>query len=440
MVRTAAWPAQEDGAAEVADLADLQMVEGIDEVVTVADGEHVRGALAIAKRGFVIAGDRSFMRDMANCCALLFRGVELDTELRDRVRRAVELSEQLRASQERLAHARELERRRLASEITNVTTGNLAAIRAELRHLEEALAAGPHAAELVLGRLRPSLDELIERFRAVVRGVYPAVLRDEGPRVALEELAGDLSSPVRFTGQLRRRVDWEIESGLYYVVASTLRMLGRGRPIQPVHVHFDHRDAQVTVRVHGSPDALAPSEDIHANFANDEDRVAALGGGLAIDETPTRISIQAWLPEKLGPVETELPPPGKGDDTAALPASIHADADLPSLEAIHRVVMAAAEKYPQVPAGDALLEIANRLEEPLRVAMAGRVGASKSTMLNALLGKELAPTGAGECTKVATWYRDAPTCAIVLYPRQGKPRPLEFAATGAAAAANQPAR
>jgi hypothetical protein len=153
MVRTAAWPAPENGAAEVADLADLQMVEGIDEVVAVADGEHVRGALAIAKRGSVTAGDRSFMRDMANCCALLFRGVELDTELRDRVRRAEELSEQLRASQERLAHARELERRRLASEITNVTTGNLAAIRAELRHLEEALAAGPHAAERVLGRL-----------------------------------------------------------------------------------------------------------------------------------------------------------------------------------------------------------------------------------------------------------------------------------------------
>jgi energy-coupling factor transporter ATP-binding protein EcfA2 len=444
MTRAAAWPTrQEDGVTKVADLAHLHAVAGIDDVVPIVDAEHVRGALAIAKSGHVSVteDDRSFIRDMANCCALLFRGVELETELRDRVRRAEELGEQLSASQERLAHAREAERRRLASEITSVTTGNLAAIRTELRHLEEGFAAGPDAAKRVLGRLRPSLDELIEQFRAVVRGVYPGVLRYEGPRAALEELAGDLSRPVRFTGRLWKRVDWEVESGLYYVVASTLRVLGRGRSTQPLHVHFDHHDGRLTVRVDGSPDALAPSESIRTSLADDADRVAALGGGLTVDETPARASVQAWLPDKLKPVVTGLPDipevstsAGRGDDTAPSATGIRTDTAMPPLEAIHRVVMAAAEKYPQLPPGDMLLEIANWLEEPLRVALAGRVGTGKSTLLNALLGQELAPTGTRECTTVATWYRNAPTCAITLYPRQGKPRPLEFAATGAAAA------
>ena len=48
-----------------------------------------------------------------------------------------------------------------------------------------------------------------------------------------------------------------------------------------------------------------------------------------------------------------------------------------------------------------------RLEEPLRVAIAGRVKAGKSTLLNALVGERLAATDAGECTRVVTWYRHA---------------------------------
>ncbi len=49
--------------------------------------------------------------------------------------------------------------------------------------------------------------------------------------------------------------------------------------------------------------------------------------------------------------------------------------------------------------------IARRFDEPLRVAIAGRVKAGKSTLLNALVGERLAATDAGECTRVVTWYR-----------------------------------
>ena len=65
-----------------------------------------------------------------------------------------------------------------------------------------------------------------------------------------------------------------------------------------------------------------------------------------------------------------------------------------------------------------------RLDEPLRVAIAGKVKAGKSTLLNALVGEQVAPTDAGECTRVVTWYRDGTTPRIVLHPREGAPRPL----------------
>jgi hypothetical protein len=46
-----------------------------------------------------------------------------------------------------------------------------------------------------------------------------------------------------------------------------------------------------------------------------------------------------------------------------------------------------------------------RLHEPLRVAIAGRVKAGKSTLLNSLVGERLAKTDASECTRIVTWYR-----------------------------------
>ncbi|MBC8091992.1 MAG: dynamin family protein, partial [Pseudonocardia sp.] len=68
-----------------------------------------------------------------------------------------------------------------------------------------------------------------------------------------------------------------------------------------------------------------------------------------------------------------------------------------------------------------------RFEEPLRVAIAGKVKAGKSTLLNALVGEEIAPTDAGECTRVVTWYQDGPSPKVLMFPREGSPRPLMVA-------------
>jgi hypothetical protein len=52
-----------------------------------------------------------------------------------------------------------------------------------------------------------------------------------------------------------------------------------------------------------------------------------------------------------------------------------------------------------------VVRIKDALVEPVRVAVAGRVKAGKSTLVNALLRQRVAPTDVGECTKVVTWFR-----------------------------------
>ncbi|MFZ8996820.1 MAG: dynamin family protein [Ilumatobacteraceae bacterium] len=76
--------------------------------------------------------------------------------------------------------------------------------------------------------------------------------------------------------------------------------------------------------------------------------------------------------------------------------------------------------------GASLSRLAVRLDEPLLVAIAGKVKAGKSTLLNALVGDKLAPTDAGECTHIVTWYRNAPTYKVVAHLADGSSTQLPF--------------
>ena len=74
-----------------------------------------------------------------------------------------------------------------------------------------------------------------------------------------------------------------------------------------------------------------------------------------------------------------------------------------------------------------LREVRRRIDEPLRVAVAGRIKSGKSTLLNALVGERLAPTDAGECTRIVTWYEDGHTYRVTAEPAGGgAPRQLRF--------------
>ncbi|MCW6006150.1 dynamin family protein [Micromonospora sp. CPCC 205371] len=106
------------------------------------------------------------------------------------------------------------------------------------------------------------------------------------------------------------------------------------------------------------------------------------------------------------------------------------------------LLLSRAQRTLAEPAARALLaQAAQRLAEPLRVAIAGKVKAGKSTLLNAMVGEELAPTDAGECTRIVTWYQDGPRYRVTAHlpDGQAEQRPFDRADGAVRIALGRPA-
>jgi predicted GTPase len=97
------------------------------------------------------------------------------------------------------------------------------------------------------------------------------------------------------------------------------------------------------------------------------------------------------------------------------------------LSDVRALLDTATSAYAGTQAEPEVAALRRRLDEPLRIAIAGKVKAGKSTLLNALVGEELAPTDAGECTRIVTWYVDGIAYRVTLHPIDGgAPRQVPF--------------
>lgn len=74
-------------------------------------------------------------------------------------------------------------------------------------------------------------------------------------------------------------------------------------------------------------------------------------------------------------------------------------------DTVDRVLTELLAELPPGEGRELVTELRAEFVEPLRVAVAGRIKAGKSTLVNALLRQRVAPTDVGECTRFVTWYR-----------------------------------
>jgi 50S ribosome-binding GTPase len=442
---------------------ELPVPAGLPSAAT--DGaEPASVAIAKPARRPFTEQDDVLLAQTAQCVGVLLRGVLLEAELSRRVNRASELEAQLAASRDRLHAVHALERRRIATEMLSLTTPLLARIRGAVRECADALANDAESALRTVERLGAQLDELIDRFRSMVRGVHSAVLAHRGPLAALEEVAADLPRPVHLAGELPGHVSPEVSAVLYHLTASTLRAMTGGVSADPVTVTFGWSAGRVSVRVQGRADS--PGR-VSAALAADSSHLAALGGQVQQVLDEAELSVLMWLPDRLEPAIGSSDPgvarPAHPDRRGApdgpvldglvvgdpvlggwapdgvaigsregvvsgwLPRGAVAPSAL--LDRVRALLAVAVGRYAGGPDGAELAEAAARLDEPVRVAVVGRTGAGASTVVNALLGESLAPTSGRPGSRLVVWFRYGDGRGVVVHPRQGPPRRATFAAT-----------
>src|SRR3981081_4455773 len=72
-------------------------------------------------------------------------------------------------------------------------------------------------------------------------------------------------------------------------------------------------------------------------------------------------------------------------------------------------------------------EVLRRLAGPLQVAVAGWIKSGKSTLVNALIGRRVAPTDIGECTRLVPRFQYGTVDRIEVVFNDGRKQVLPFA-------------
>lgn len=173
-------------------------------------------------------------------------------------------------SEARIARVREIERHRLVRLLTDATLPRFARVRALLEVDED-----PD-----WRALQAAMDDLIERLRSAVRGVFPAMLPDRGVAATLMELAATLPGHVRLRGDLGHRTGWEVETGFYLAVQAVLTAMSDATVGANVQVRLTRTDDLVADIESTSPEE-GPRR-LGRALQIDAERIHALGGSLVV--------------------------------------------------------------------------------------------------------------------------------------------------------------
>src|SRR5699024_3132169 len=74
--------------------------------------------------------------------------------------------------------------------------------------------------------------------------------------------------------------------------------------------------------------------------------------------------------------------------------------------------------------------VLRRISEPLQLAVVGRTKSGKSTLVNALIGRRVAPTDIGECTQLVTRFQYGTVDRVELVLHDGTTRAVPCSTDG----------
>jgi signal transduction histidine kinase len=268
----AIWPAE-----AVVRHASPPEPDDLTAVVPVAHRGELLGELVVRKAATdpVSPADQKLLEDVAGQAGLVLRNVRL--------------VEDLRASRQRLVAARDTERRKLERNIHDGAQQRLVALSV-LYNMAAGLAKPlGQEQQAAIADLGAQSQGALETLRDLARGIYPAVLSDQGIVAALQSQARKAPIPVEVDAEGLGRYEQDVEAAVYFCCLEAFQNIAKYAQASRADVRLTEVDGRVRFSVHD--DGVGFDRDaveLGSGTRNMEDRLAAIGGRLEVRSAPGR--------------------------------------------------------------------------------------------------------------------------------------------------------
>jgi len=247
--------------------------------------------------------EEKLLRDLASQTGLVVRNQALTSELRARVEELSVRARELQASRMRIVQAHDAERRRLERNIHDGAQQHLVALAVKLRLAGATAAKDPQRAAAQLTELRDQTDLALTTLLDLATGIYPSVLEEQGVGAALAVQGRVAGVPVSVDTDGVDRLPLEIEAAVYFVCLEAIQNAAKYAGAAEVSVHLARDDDTLSFRVEDDGVGFDSTEmQRGTGLQNMRDRLAALGGDVAITSTPgegTSVSGRLRVPERV---------------------------------------------------------------------------------------------------------------------------------------------
>jgi signal transduction histidine kinase len=186
--------------------------------------------------------------------------------------------------------AGDVERERLAQDLHDGAQQHLTALRVRLSlEAERFDERGETEASAVLQGFGDDLDHLIDELRDLAQGIYPALLTSFGLAAALRSAGARSGGTVTVQARGVRRCSPEVEIAVYFSCLAALDNAAKHAGPVPISVELSRTGGALDFTVCDSGAGFDPAEtSVGAGIANMRDRIATVGGTLAVDSAPGR--------------------------------------------------------------------------------------------------------------------------------------------------------
>ena len=262
-----------------ADAAGMPVVlpEGDERAVTML--EHDGRPLAALVYDPSLLEEPELVRSVGAAARLALENAQLQAETRAQLA-------QVKESRKRIVAAADEERKRIERDLHDGAQQRLAALAAQLRAAQRRLGAGQPdpGVDALLESAVAELQAANEELRELVRGVYPAILTEEGLAAAVESLALRSPIPVELD-VVEGRFPAQVEATAYFVTCESLANVVKHAQASSAVVRISQPRGVLHIEV--VDDGVGGARPTASSgLSGLVDRVEALGGRLRVESEP----------------------------------------------------------------------------------------------------------------------------------------------------------